>query len=69
MPDEEKEIMTLQEQLKALQQQNLVDGRAEIDAILERRGLMLIGVPQFTQGAQGWAIVVQVGVAHKAGES
>lgn len=66
---EEKAPLTLQEQVQALQQQNLIEGRAEIDAILEKRGLTLIGVPQFTQGAQGWQIVVVVGVANKAGES
>ncbi len=69
MLDEEKAMQTVQEKLRELQQQNLVEGQAEINAILERRGLTLVGVPQFTQGAQGWQIVVSVGVVHKAGDS
>lgn len=69
MTDELKEALTLQEQVKALQQQNLVDGQAEIDAILKQRGLILVGVPQFAQTAQGWQIVVQVGVMMKAGDA
>lgn len=68
MSDEVKEALTLQDQVKALQQQNLIEGRAEIDAILKQRGLMLVGVPQFAQNPQGWQIVVEVGVMMKAGE-
>ncbi len=69
MLDEEKAMQTVQEKLRELQQQNLVEGQAEINAILERRGLTLVGVPQFTQGTHGWVIIVQVGVINKAVDS
>lgn len=69
MKDETKEAPTLQEQVKALQQQNVIEGQAEIDEVLKRRGLTLVGVPQFIQTAQGWQIVVQVGVTNKAGDA
>lgn len=66
---EEVKAKSLQEQVQDLQQQNLIEGRAEIDAILAARGLTLVGVPQFAPSLQGWSIVVQVGVAIKGGEA
>lgn len=68
MGDEIKEALVLQEQIKALQQQNIIEGQAEIDEVLKRRGLTLVGVPQFAQSGQGWQIIVQVGVTTKAGD-
>lgn len=69
MSNEIKEALTLQEQVKALQQQNVVEGQAEIDEVLKRRGLTLVGVPQFAQSGQGWQIIVQVGITTKAGDA
>lgn len=60
MTDEQK---ALAEKLNAMQQQNLIEGRAEIDEVCKRRGLVLVGVPQYVQRDGIWGTAIQVGVA------
>lgn len=59
------ETTTLQEQLKELQKQNLAEGQAEINAILEKRGLTLVGIPQYIPQGGAWLTTISVGVTIK----
>lgn len=64
---DEIQTKSLLEQMQNLQQQNLIEGRAEIDEVLKRRGLMLIGMPRYVQAAPGWLTVIDVGVIAASG--
>lgn len=59
MIDEQK---ALAEQLQSMQRKNQEEGKEEISAILARRGLVLIGLPQYVQKDGAWVTIIQVGV-------